>query len=338
MFNNSDVNVQELLETYGIDYKIRGKSIVISCPFHSDSDPSFSISKDGGYYKCFACNTKGSYSQLYKLISGQDYKYSTTDSWAYNNYKPKIKKDIQTDNSKKHIKVYGKLLNPLENTEIREWLRKYGIEKDSVIEQYGIKYSPYSEMIEESLETTEKCTEIINRIVIPMYDITGNIINYECRSYDGSQPKVLYIKGGSVQSFYNWNNIDTTKEIIVCEGIKGWWRLQNVYTNSVAMYHNIPTEYQFELLNNVLGTKVFFLDNDEGAWGKYNLDGTIKRKGTIQYLEEFLKTDFKICYSPIKGFDPNDCTYNSISKIVSMAVWYNEYKVNNLFNSKKEMW
>jgi hypothetical protein len=336
--NDTNINVRELLETYNIDYKVSGKNLIIKCFNHEDKHPSLSINEQGGYFNCFSCGCSGSYSQLYKLVTGQDYQYSSIDFWAYNSYKPRVKKDIEATNNIKKIKVYGKLLNPLENSTIREWLRKYGIENDDVIIQHGIKYATYAEMIEESLDTNEECTKVVNRIVTPIYDIHGNIINYECRAYDGSIPKVLYIKGGSVQSLYNWNNIDTSKDIVVCEGIKGWWRLQNVYPNSIAMYHNIPTDYQFELLNSVPGTKVFFLDNDAGAWGKFNSNGTIKRKGTVQYLEEFLTTDFKICYSPIKGYDPNDCNYIDIKRIISNAMYYNEYKVNSMFNTKKEEW
>ena len=332
---NDNNKVQELLDQYGVEYKSSGKSYLISCPYHEDRHPSFSINQEEGYFKCWSCGVKGSYRDLYKIISGQNYTYSTMDSWIYGNYLTYNKNKKKEVIENKEIVVYGKLLNPLDNIEIRQWLYKYGVEDDSIIVKYNIKYSPYTEMIEKHLTDDSEInfTKIVNRIVVPIYDKDNNIINYECRSYDGSKPKVLYVRGGSVETLYNWNNINKD------EDIKGWWRLHNTYSNSVSMFHNIPTEYQFKLLNESLSTKVFFIDNDAGGWGEFDSDGKLKRKGTIQYLEEFMAKDFKICYSPIKGFDPNDCNSEEIKTIVNHAVWYSKYKVDKLFsNSGNERW
>jgi len=330
-------NAKELLDTYNIDYKSSGQSYKIFCPYHDEKNSSFFINKEEGFFHCFSCGRKGSYKDLYELISGQQYKYDSLSRWVYSGVKSKPKKEINTDIE---IKVFGKLLNPLDNVEIREWLRKYGVEKDEYIEQYEIKYSSYTEMIAKHLmvDSDNDYTKMVNRITTPIYK-NGKIINYEGRTYKNANPKILYVRGGSVDTLYNWNNIDINKPLVVCEGIKGLWRIHSAgIINAVAMMHNISTDFQLELLNSVNSDIIVFLDNDYGGFGEYDEKGKLKRKGTIQGMVEGLKKDFKLCYSPIKGYDPNDCSIPDINKLITNAKYYSKFDIDKLFTNKIERW
>lgn len=46
--------------------QLQGNNYLISCPFHSDSSPSFSINFEQDVYKCFGCPTGGGYLNLYR--------------------------------------------------------------------------------------------------------------------------------------------------------------------------------------------------------------------------------------------------------------------------------
>lgn len=46
------------------DMKMQGENHFISCPFHSDSSPSFSINFERNVYRCFGCSSKGGYVEL----------------------------------------------------------------------------------------------------------------------------------------------------------------------------------------------------------------------------------------------------------------------------------
>lgn len=48
------------------DMQVQGNNYLISCPFHSDSSPSFSINFEQDVYKCFGCPTGGGYLNLYR--------------------------------------------------------------------------------------------------------------------------------------------------------------------------------------------------------------------------------------------------------------------------------
>ena len=51
------VQVEEVLSSF-VSLQRKGKKYL--CPFHSDTHPSFSITSDGKFYKCFSCDAQGS--------------------------------------------------------------------------------------------------------------------------------------------------------------------------------------------------------------------------------------------------------------------------------------
>jgi len=39
----------------------KGKNLVGLCPFHNEKTPSFTVSSDKGFYKCFGCGKSGKF-------------------------------------------------------------------------------------------------------------------------------------------------------------------------------------------------------------------------------------------------------------------------------------
>ena len=337
MFHNN-INPEELLSSHGIEYKSHGDSLKCYCFFHDETNASFSINKTGGYYYCFSCGAKGSIFNLYELVTGERLKI---DSKTYSNYQwnrnyGKQKKQERIDNTDIEIKVFGKLLPVLENKEIRKWLYDFGLEDDQYITDRQITYSPYTEMVSNDflLDTSIEYTKIANRVTIPIYK-NGRIINYECRTYVGHKPKVLYPRGGLKTTVYGWEWIDSTKDLIVTEGIKNSWKIQNINSNVVALMGNQILDEQAEMLNSVEGTIIAFLDNDGGGLGRYDEKGKFI-PGMLQNLEAKLTKEFRVCYNPIEGADATDTEYSLIEKLISKAKPYNEILVDSVI-SKKEV-
>lgn len=46
------------------DGRTQSDNIIVSCPFHSDSTPSFSINTNRNIYKCFSCGAGGGYLEI----------------------------------------------------------------------------------------------------------------------------------------------------------------------------------------------------------------------------------------------------------------------------------
>jgi hypothetical protein len=331
------MNIELLLAQKGIIPKDKGSNLIIKClnPAHPDKNPSMSIEKSTGRFHCFACGFGGSYSKLHEILTGEHYKKTVNDTWG----NPFLKR--QEPPLEPSIDVLGNLYDPKENPLVRSYLKSVGILKDSFIDKYEIKYTYYCEMLASHLKDTPKVfpTKMENRACLPIYSPKNNCINYECRDFLLNNPKnkkILYAKGGSVATLYNWQFIDKTKPVITTESVKNFWKIWNVYPNTLAFFHAIPSELQISLLKELKGGIIHFGDNDAGFFGE--VTNGLQRKGTIQVLSEKYGDDFKICWDKrvkkiktkegvkIKGYDPNDCSLSEIYNIVTNAIDYKDWK------------
>ena len=55
----SRVDLVRIVEESGVALRRTGKNFVGKCPFHQDDTPSFSVSPDNQFYKCFGCGAGG---------------------------------------------------------------------------------------------------------------------------------------------------------------------------------------------------------------------------------------------------------------------------------------
>lgn len=325
-----NISVEHLLEQYNIKYKDKGSYVVCKClnPGHDDSTPSLSIRKADGLYNCFGCGFKGNYFTLYEFLTGNKIRKNKNSEWNQTYIEKSRKKSLP------QIEIIGNLYSPLDNKIVREYLRSVGVYSDDFIKDYGIKYSVYSEMIAKHLLTKKdiKFTKVVNRVCTPIYR-KNRLINMEARVYEDIEtlpegtPKVLYIKGGSVETLYNWENIDKSKPVVTTESVKNFWKIWNVYPNTVALFHAIPTKEQLKMLEEV--DIIHFGDNDEGFFGKYEKDKVV-RKGTLQVLAEEYSKDFRFCYDRRrlpngKGYDANNCSLEEIDNHIKKAIYYSDY-------------
>ena len=54
----SRINIVDIVSKY-VNLKRRGKNFMCCCPFHNERTPSFSVSEDHNYFKCFGCGKSG---------------------------------------------------------------------------------------------------------------------------------------------------------------------------------------------------------------------------------------------------------------------------------------
>lgn len=324
------MNVEEMLKIKGIPYEDRGENVKLHClnPHHNDKNPSLEIRKSDGLFHCWSCGFSGNIYTLQKLLFGKD------------NIIFKIN-PIQVSKSKKYkksyptIKIIGELQNPFNNLEVMKFLRSIGITRDEFIHKYEIKYSIYTEMIADNLreDIETNFTKMQERVCIPIYH-NSKLINMECRTYKGDTPKVKYVKGGSVNTLFNWQNIDKSKTVVTTESVKNFCKIWNVYPNTVALFHNIPTDKQLKMLNEC-NSIIHFGDNDEGFFGNDKRDGTLQRLAKNYKGKLFLTWDKREYYKEVDGekkkigYDANDCSLAEISNHLDNAISFEEYQKNS---------
>ena len=299
-------DVEQLLLTHGIKYQKKGNVIKCLCPNPSHDDRhigSFSFDTIKGVGHCFACGCSVNIFSFNKLL-GEKLEYKGDVNYEFTkSLKPKKEEVVYT----KPI-VYGKLYNPFYDNKIMNFLHGIGW-SDEFIEEKGVKYCRYCEMIGENIanDIDEKPTVMENRICIPIYK-DGKLVNYECRTFDNNPIKVKYVKGCSSNLIYGIDNVDLNKEVILSEGIKNIGKCWTVNKNVISTFGNQITDIKLRILNKIPNLLVF-LDNDKG--------GLLM----AQKLKEGYEGNLRATFNPnkyrnsdgeLKGKDLNDSTFEEI--------------------------
>ncbi len=65
----NSVQIEEVIADF-LPLKKKGKNLWACCPFHQEKSPSFSVSPDKGFYKCFGCDAAGDAITFVREIEG----------------------------------------------------------------------------------------------------------------------------------------------------------------------------------------------------------------------------------------------------------------------------
>jgi RecA-family ATPase len=134
-----------ILETYQkyLNLKKIGKNYFALCPFHVETNPSFSINPHTGWFHCFGCNAKGNIFQFLLKMKEQGVEIDEEDKRLIQR-KPETQKELQ--NKAKHNIELGK--------NYRKTCQKTYEQKKAELLQNG--YSFVSEYIYYSLNGVEE--------------------------------------------------------------------------------------------------------------------------------------------------------------------------------------
>lgn len=257
------------------------------CPFHNEKTPSFSITPNKKRYYCFGCGEGGNVitflqnyegisfiSAVQKLTNQYGIKTSTLiKSPTITFLKQANRKKL--DNPTGHIILPPNTLSKFEKSDITEWINE-GIPQ-KIMDKYGVMLDKKS-----------------NRIVYPVYDFDGNLINIKGRTlYDeyktlGIPKYINYYKVGDLDYFQGINLkkklIQQQNEVIIFEGIKSCMK-----ADSYGFYHSVSSEtshlspYQIKLLLKLKCNVVIAFDKDK-AKEKVIKNAEILKKFTNVYI------------------------------------------------------
>ena len=263
---NASVDLFEYV-SQSIELEKRGRDYFGHCPLHVDKTPSFSITPSKNSYYCFSCGRSGgiigflmdyehlkfddavdkaaqlAHMDLSKMCHSQTISFlKKTKNALHEKQKPEHE-ILSHDELKKYIK-----------SDIPEWLNE-GIRQD-VLDLFDVRINHRD-----------------NRIVYPVYDIQGRLINIKGRTrYENYKelriPKYInYYPIGTMDYFQGLNitlpYIKEQNEIIIFESVKsvmkafGWG-----YTNSASAEKHSITEEQLRLLVKLRVNIVFAFDSD----------------------------------------------------------------------------
>ena len=262
-----------------LDLEQRGNDYFAHCPLHRDDTPSLSFTPSKNSYYCFSCGASGGMIGYLMDFEGMEFEDAVEKAAGLANIDMSkmcqsktmilLKKWRMFLQSKQKKEVYKHSIIPMtaftkfSKEEVPEWLEE-GISQE-VMDLFDIRIDNYS-----------------NRIVYPVYDIDGNLINIKGRTrYENYKklklPKYMnYYTVGVMDYFQGLEKtlkyIKEQNEIIIFESIKsvmkayGWG-----YKNCVSAEKHTLTPEQISLLVKLKVNVTFAYDSDVS----YN-DGEVK--------------------------------------------------------------
>ena len=316
--------------------KPAGKGFKGLCPFHEEKTPSFMVSPEKQLFHCFGCGEGGNvfnFLMKYEKLSF----FEAVKMLAQKSGVP-LPVDEEKENilHKKKERLY-KLNNLVANyyreclfrtnqgKKIINYLKKRGI-NDTSVEKYRLGYAPpgwdvlsnflkkkgysYEELIKAGLIKKSKIEGkyidyFRDRIIFPIFNLSGRVIGFGGRVLDDSLPKyinspetLVYNKGSNLYSL-NFAREDIRKKnyIIIVEGYTDVLITQQYEFNNVAASLGTAlTTKQIDLIKRFTDTVLIAYDADSAG-----------NMATLRSLDLLVKAGLEVKVIDLpSGYDPAD--------------------------------
>lgn len=312
----NSVNIVDIIKEY-VPLTSKGKNFFGVCPFHEDHAPSMSVSSDKQIYRCFSCGAAGnvftfvkdyenvSFLEAVSIVAkkaGISFEYKDNASLKVNNQNSSLLK-ILSDASK----FYQNNLSTKSGEAALNYLKQRCFTSEYIKEfEFGLAsgnntlynflnkkgYSD-SDIEKTSLISTERNIHdvFVNRIMIPIHDLDGNVVGFTGRIFtDSNDPKYINSKESDVfkkgKILFNYhrakNYVRNSHELIIVEGNMDALKLYTAgIKNVIALMGTALTTDQVNAIKKMRSKVILMMDNDNaGKFGMYQ-NGNILRKSGI---------------------------------------------------------
>lgn len=302
--------IQELLSRIDIvevinkvsPLKRTGKNFMCCCPFHKEKTPSFSVSQQKQFFKCFGCGASGNVIGFLMRYEGLSYPEAIRKlAESIGMTVPETPRDRETrtrvrsltDMMKAASDYYSASLKT--NTRTIEYLKQRGITGETAA-RFALGYSPDAwqplkdvfgdQYASKDLEEEGGCGLVIHngdkrydrfrgRLMFPIRNPRGQVIAFGARTLNGDEhPKylnspetALYHKSREIYGLYEASaSIREKHRAIVCEGYMDVIQLSQAgFTEACAALGTAVTAEHVQKLLRAVDTVYFSFDGDNAG-------------------------------------------------------------------------
>lgn len=302
--------IQELLSRIDIvevinkvsPLKRTGKNFMCCCPFHKEKTPSFSVSQQKQFFKCFGCGASGNVIGFLMRYEGLSYPEAIRKlAESIGMTVPETPRDRETrtrvrsltDMMKAASDYYSASLKT--NTRTIEYLKQRGITGETAA-RFALGYSPDAwqplkdvfgdQYASKDLEEEGGCGLVIHngdkrydrfrgRLMFPIRNLRGQVIAFGARTLNGDEhPKylnspetALYHKSREIYGLYEASaSIREKHRAIVCEGYMDVIQLSQAgFTEACAALGTAVTAEHVQKLLRAVDTVYFSFDGDSAG-------------------------------------------------------------------------
>lgn len=290
--------IEDILGDY-LTLKKAGRSLVASCPFHSEKTPSFHVSTVKKLFHCFGCKKGGD--TITFLMERENYNFVEAVKWLCERYGIDIPESARDAEYDKRVALENRItaMNHIavehwkDNREqVAEYLEERELD-ESTIEEFQFGYSldsrnavietlqdhgfseeeiKISGLVTENEKGTEFYDRFRERLMIPILDIKGRVVAVGGRTLTKVVPKYinspetpLYVKGEHLYGLFQAREaIKHAGYAILTEGYFDTITLyDNGVRNVVASLGTALTDAQIKLLKRFTDKVLICYDGDE---------------------------------------------------------------------------
>lgn len=297
----NSIDIVDVISKY-VPLALRGKNYFGVCPFHDDHSPSMSVSKDKQIYKCFSCGATGNVFNFvmdYENVSFPEALKILSDITGISITGVNVKSSHKEVNKSLYdiydvsSKLYINNLNTSYGVNAKEYLHNRGI-NDDLIREFDIGLSLKERDLLTRLLVKKNFSEkdmldsglivrndyglsdiYINRIMFPLYDVSGKIVGYSGRIYNGedtskyinTRETAIFKKGEMLYNYHRAKESCRKKNVvIITEGFMDVIRLHSVgITNVVAAMGTAFTKDHVKLIRKLARDVILLFDGDEAG-------------------------------------------------------------------------
>jgi len=328
-------DIVDIISEY-VHLKQAGKSFKGLCPFHGEKTPSFMVSPEKQLFHCFGCGEGGnvfnflmkyekiSFFEAVKMLAKKSGVSLPVDEEKENLLYMKKERLYKLNNLA--VNYYREcLFRTNQGKKIINYLKKRGI-NDTSVEKYKLGYAPsgwdvLTNFLKKKGYSYEELTKarIINkskiegkyidyfrdRIIFPIFNLSGRVIGFGGRVLDDSLPKyinspetLVYNKGSNLYNL-NFAKEDIRKKnyIIVVEGYTDVLITQQYEFNNVAASLGTAlTARQIDLIKRFTDMVLIAYDADSAG-----------NMATLRSLDLLVKAGLEVKVIDLpQGYDPAD--------------------------------
>ncbi len=270
------------------------------CPFHNERSPSFSVSRENGFFYCFGCGAGGDAITFIRRIENLDYVEAikllaqraglTVPEQGRDDGTGRLKTRLYEAN-REAARFYHKQLYSPSGKQALSYLRGRGLTEKTII-HFGLGYSPSdrfelvnhlrskgfsnAEIIQANLANESRkgnpFDRFSDRVMFPIIDLRGNVIAFGGRIMSDIKPK--YLNTSDTLVFNKSRNLFAMQfaknkadgRLILVEGYMDVIALHQAgFENAVATLGTALTQEQAMLIKRYCDEVIICYDADEAG-------------------------------------------------------------------------
>lgn len=361
------IDIVDLIGEY-VPLVQKGRNFFGVCPFHNDTNPSMSVSREKQIYKCFSCGASGN---IFTFV--RDYEHMDMKD-VLELLAAKVGITISNNSVSRKTTKYDKLyeiyelankfyqnnINTKDGQKAKEYLKNRGI-TDEIIKEFEIGLS-LDNMDSLTRVLTKKGYDLytldkiglssnnhdlfINRIMVPIHDINGKTVAFSGRVYNkksdhkyvNTKETEIFKKGNLLFNYYRCKEeARRNKYVIIMEGYMDVFRAFSIgVKNVVAIMGTALTEEQTNLIKKLSNNVYLCLDGDDPG-----------QKATLSVGEQLEKVGINLKVIRLTNDEDPDTYILKYGKdkfydLIDKAISFSDFKLESLkkgvnFNSDLEL-